>query len=74
MTIAMGRLWILSGVICSFASTTHFIYIYVYMYIYCLFPKMSTHKYHQIIQVKKKRSVYPIRCTGILVDMICTVP
>ena len=24
MTIAMGRLWILSGVICTFASTTHF--------------------------------------------------
>ena len=36
MTIAMGRLWILSGVICTFASTSHFykcLYIYIYMYI-----------------------------------------
>ena len=30
MTIAMGRVWILSGIICTFASTTHF-YICTYM-------------------------------------------
>ena len=36
MTIAMGRLLILSGVICTFASITHFyigVYILLYMYI-----------------------------------------
>ena len=36
MTIAMGRLLILSGVICTFALTTHFyigVYILMYMYI-----------------------------------------
>ena len=29
MTIAMGTLWILSGVICSFGSTTHVLYMYI---------------------------------------------
>ena len=55
-------------------------YICIYVWMYAAFSRIYVDseyeqipKYHPIIHVKKKWSVYPIRCTGILVDMICTV-
>ena len=44
MTIAMGRLLILPGVICTFALTTHFyigVYIAVYVCIYTALFRME---------------------------------
>ena len=62
MTIAMGTLWILSGVICSLPPTTpSYISLYMYICIYVLrFSEYNlTPKYHLIIHVRKEKVHVP---------------